>query len=291
MPNAFNHALKAFAVDTNWNDSSVAPIMPDLLVEPMTVAVSTITTIAVKTTTPATALYLTETGDTTDVSINDIHQGQIGDCYALSSIGEIALKNPAFIKNMIKVNSDGTESVTLYTAANGKAPGIGNTSYKAVTEKVTNTFAKNGVNNGATQDVVNGTKEIWVQVMEKAFAMLNGGVSSSGAYTGIANGGSPIIAMEQLTGKAASYTTAAKLTLDSLQAHVTANDLIVMDTKASSGLPFNLVSGHAYMFQAIVGSGANAQIQLANPWGTNQPSLIPFSKLSQGIAEIDFGHC
>jgi hypothetical protein len=121
--------------------------------------------------------------------------------------------------------------------------------------------------------------------------MLNGGVSSSGAYTGIANGGSPIIAMEQLTGKAASYTKAANLSLASLQAHVTANDLIVMDTKGSSGLPFNLVSGHAYMFQAIVGSGANAQIQLANPWGTNQPSLIPFSKLSQGIAEIDFGHC
>lgn len=292
MPIPPSAALKASAFDTSWSDTGSAFIAPDLLVEPMSLATSTAATTVVKTTstTQATALYLTEAGDKTAISVNDIHQGQIGDCFALSSIGEIALLSPSTIQNMIKVNTDGTESVTLYTAANGKTPGVGNTSYKAVTEKVTNVFAANGVNNGATQDVVNGTKEIWVQVMEKAFAMLNGGVSSANTYTGIANGGSPIIAMEQLTGKAASSTTPASLTLEQLQAHVTAKDLIVMDTKSSGGLPFNLVSGHAYMFQGIVGTGASASVQLLNPWGTNQPSLIPFAKLSQGIGEIDFGH-
>ena len=34
-----------------------------------------------------TALYLQEPGDTSLISVHDINQGQIGDCYLLSSIG------------------------------------------------------------------------------------------------------------------------------------------------------------------------------------------------------------
>ena len=37
----------------------------------------------------------------------------------ISSIGELALNHPAAITNMIHVNANGTETVTLYTAANG----------------------------------------------------------------------------------------------------------------------------------------------------------------------------
>ena len=54
------------------------------------------------------------------------------------------------------------------------------------------------VNNGASQDVLNGRKEIWPQVLEKAVATLDGG------YGAIANGGNPMIALQELTGRAAS---------------------------------------------------------------------------------------
>jgi hypothetical protein len=122
-----------------------------------------------------------------------------------------------------------------------------------------------------------------VQVLEKAFATLNGG------YAAIQNGGNPAIAMEELTGKAATAISPASLTLSQLQADVTAKDLIVMDTSVANST-YNLVGGHAYMFQSVTGSGNAAMVHLLNPWGTNQPKDIPFTQLSKVFAEVDIGH-
>jgi hypothetical protein len=143
------------------------------------------------------ALYATENGDVTPISVGDIHQGQIGDCFLLAAVGEIALLKPSFISNMIRTNAGGTETVGLYEAANGHLPNWNTTTFKPIAVTVSNVFPNYSVNNAAGQDIVNGVKEIWPQVLEKAYATLNGG------YGGIMNGGSPIVAMEELTGHAA----------------------------------------------------------------------------------------
>jgi len=231
-----------------------------------------------------TALYLTESGDTTAISVNDIHQGQIGDCFLLSSIGELAQWHSSSITNMIKSNANGTETVTLYAGTNGKPAGFGATSFKPITETVTNTFASNGVNNGATQDVVNGTKEIWVQVLEKAVAQEDGGMSA------ISNGGNPCIALQELTGHTATWNNPATLSAATLTRDLTGGDLIVMDT-ASSGLGYGLVGNHAYMMEGVQGTGSSAMVKLGNPWGMDQPQLIPVANLARaGIVEVDIGH-
>jgi Ca2+-binding RTX toxin-like protein len=231
----------------------------------------------------ATALYLVETGDTSAISVNDIHQGQIGDCFLLSSIGELALWHPNAIMNMITVNPDGTETVTLNLAANGQLPTFGTTSFTTAKITVNNTFPSYAVNNGATQDVVNGVKEIWVQVLEKAVATLGGG------YNYIANGGYPTIAMEELTGQSASWLSPSALTIQILQADMAAGDLIVMDTASSGTLPYNLVNDHAYMFESVNVVNGMPMVQLGNPWGFDQPQAIPLSRLSSGISEVDIG--
>ena len=233
--------------------------------------------------TPATALYLTEAGDTTAISLNDIHQGQIGDCFLLSSIGEIAMVKPTFISGMIHANSNGSETVTLYEASNGTLPTQYTTAFRAVTETVTNVFPSYAVNDGATQDVVNGVKEIWPQVLENAVAQLNSG------YAGIANGGSPVIAMEELTGKSATFLSPKSMTQALLQSFSAQGDLVVMDTPASGALLDGLVNDHAYMFEGVTGSGANAAVKLGNPWGTDQPAPVLLSQLTKGIAEVDVG--
>ena len=230
------------------------------------------------------SLYLTETGNTTAISATDIHQGQIGDCFLLSSIGEIALTNSASISAMIKQNTNGTETVTLYEAKTGALPSFGTTQFKTITETVTNNFQATSVNNGSTQDVVGGVKEIWPQVLEQAVAQLDGG------YAAISNGGNPVIAMEELTGKAASFYSAASVTLSQLQADVTAKDMIVLDTSAAGNSTYNLVGSHAYMFDGLVVKSGTTYVQALNPWGTDQPSLIPVSALGKAFVEMDVGH-
>jgi hypothetical protein len=228
-------------------------------------------------------LYIQETGDTAAISVNDLHQGQLGDCFLIASIGELALTHPDAITKMIKVNANGTETVTLYTDKNGHVANYGTTVFKATTITIDNTFSSAGVNNGATQDVLNGQKEIWPQVLEKAIATLDGG------YNTIANGGNPMIVMQELTGHAASFMSAAALTIQKLQAFIAEGDLIAMDT-GGGGLPFNLVNSHAYMFEKLTITNGAAMVQVGNPWGTNQAAAIPFSQLSKAFVEVDIGH-
>jgi hypothetical protein len=184
---------------------------------------------------------------------------------------------------MIKVNANGTETVTLYTDKNGHVAGYGATAFKAVTITIDNTFSSAGVNNGATQDVLAGKKEIWPQVLEKAIATLDGG------YSAIANGGNPMIVMQELTGKSAISLSPSQLTLQKLQAFIAEGDLIAMDTGGGS-LGFNLVNHHAYMFEAVTIVKGAAMIQVGNPWGFNQAALIPLSQLSKAFVEVDVGH-
>lgn len=233
--------------------------------------------------TPAQTLYLIEAADTVAISVNDIHQGQIGDCFLLSAIGELALWHPDSIKNMIKVNTNGTEKVSLWGDAKGGTAWFGTSSFKLATQVVTNRFAANGVNNGASEDVVGTQKEIWPQVIEKAYAQANGG------YAGIQNGGYPTIALQALTGHSASWQSPAGVTVADLQAHLAASDLVIMDTGAGSA-KYNLFGNHAYMFEGLVTSGSETCVKLGNPWGCNQPSLIPVSQLANAVAEIDVGH-
>jgi hypothetical protein len=233
---------------------------------------------------PATqVLYATETGESSAINVADINQGQIGDCFLLSSIGEIALLKPSFISNMIHVNTNGTETVTLYDASNGRLPTWNTTAFEPVSVTVTNSFPNYSVDNAASQDVVAGQKEIWPQVLEKAVATQDGG------YAAI-NGGSPVLAMEELTGHAASYMSPASLSLSLLQSFVTAGDMIVMDTLSQGALPYGLFDDHAYMFEGVTGTGATATVHLGNPWGFDQPAAIPLAQLSRSFSEVDIGH-
>jgi hypothetical protein len=268
---------------SDWSviDGGNTPTGPDFASATAPVSAATVTASVLKMT-----LYLTETGNANPISYTDINQGQIGDCFLLSSIGEIAMQKPSFISNMIHLNANGTETITLYEGSNGLAADYGTTKYKAVTEVVSNVFQSNGVNNGASQDVMASQKEIWPQVIEKADAQLNGGPGLSS----IANGGSPVIALEQLTGHAAQWVDPANLTLANLITFVNSADLLVFDTRASGALPSGLVNNHAYMFDGITGSGANALVHFANPWGIDNPSPVAITQLSRGFAEVDIGH-
>ena len=226
------------------------------------------------------ALYLTEAGDTSAISVNDIHQGGIGDCFLLSPIGELALFHPSVISQMIHDNGDGTETVALYGDASGGPVHFGTGSFVVVPQLVTNNFSGNAVN-GGSYDMVNGVKEIWPQVLEEAYAQANGG------YASIQNGGNPAIAMEALTGQFSTMSSPSSMTVASLTADIAAGDLLTFDTGSSPA--FGLVGDHSYMFESLQTVGGVAEVQLGNPWGYNQPPLIPVAQLSSAFMEVDVG--
>ena len=252
---------------------------------PATVGMSLGTTFSAGSTTTLTnALYITEAGQHSTISVSDINQGSLGDCFLLAAVGELAVYDPAVISKMISVNANGTESVALFEAPNGSVPGPNATQFSLTSQTVTNSFAAGSVNSGVAQDVVGGSKEIWVQVLEKAFAQANGG------YAGISQGGSPVIALQQLTGRNAGWESPIQATAASLTADVNRGDLIVMDTANSSNLPYGLVGDHAYMFEGLVNSNGVSSVRLGNPWGMDQPALIPVTQLAHsGIVEVDLG--
>jgi len=249
------------------------------------------------TTTPM-SLYLTEPGDTAAISLTDLNQGTIADCFVIAAIGELAFWHPNAIQTMIVSNADGTETVTLYQMQSVTSTTTTTTTSHhqtvtktitstTMTEKptginVTNNFPAGSVNTNG-QDMVNGVHEIWPSVLEQAVATLDGG------YGAISNGGDPTQVMTQLTGKPASYYSPVGITAAELQNWQTAGDLIVMDTYATGALPDSLVNWHCYMYQGLTNAGGTNMVHLGNPWGYGQPSLIHLSQLSSGITAIAVG--
>ena len=230
------------------------------------------------------ALYLTESGDKAAITMNDIHQGQMGDCFLVSPLGELAKTHPDAIRNMIHQNADGTETVTLYVPkTGGTMPMPGTSNLKPINVTVSNVFPNYSVNNGANQDVVGSQKEIWAQVLEKAVATVRGG------YNAIAYGGNPATVMEQLTGQRADAYYPSSLSADMLKTFAAAGDLITFDTPNRAGLGYNLVGGHAYEFDGVVNTANGPAVSLKNPWGFGDPSLIPVSQIGRTFAEVDVG--
>ena len=240
--------------------------------------------------------YVIEKGDLNAISIGDINQGQIGDCYFLSQLIECAAFHPSTITNAIKFNNDGTETVTLYTDVSGKPISFNTKSFKQTSVTVSNIFQSNSVNNGSTQATLNtatsSTKEIWPSIMEKAFAQLYGG------YNAISNGGYPTLAMEALTGNlATAYTSSKYMSEENITKLLNSGAMLTLDTFYGNN-SFNTVDHHCYAItgQKVINGVMN--VAITNPWGYYAPGTsvsggtgyIPANKLGSIFAELDIGH-
>ena len=230
--------------------------------------------------------------DPQDVMQTDVNQGMIGDCYFLAVVGDIAKMKPAIIRNMIKDNGNGTYTVTFYQHKGGVsgffASLLGGSDFEPVLETVDSNFGSNVANTQQPGDGrVGNQHEIWVAVVEKAFAKLNGG------YDKITQGGYPMNAMEAVTGKKAGQKPINSVTAAELQADLAAGKPVVLDSLAQPNpnqlLPFGLVGPHAYMLDSIVITPQGALVQLKNPWGNRHPKPIPFNQLSQSIGWVETG--
>lgn len=232
-------------------------------------------------------LFLQEPGDANAVSINDVNQGWLGDCWLCAPVAALALQNPAYIQNMIRDNGDGTQSVRLYLnpseeqASHFKVAADGST---WITVNDSDLGQGMNTNNGG-QLIVNGVQEIWPQVIENAIAQVLGG------YSVLNSGGIESQVMQLLTGNATTESALFGVTgqpiTAQLQADLAAGDMVTFLTGAPDS--YGLVSDHVYTLTSVDTENGIDYAHLRNPWGYDNPPPVPVSALSSAFLLMDVG--
>lgn len=215
---------------------------------------------------------------------NDIHQGQAGDCYFLSSLAAIANSEPQSFKHLIYDNHDGTFTVTFH-AWDDKTQ-----SFKAQVVKVDPKFYVTHPNTNAsvalpTYDAGQqaqwgpddpNTTSLWGQLLEKAYAQWKGG-----SYEVIGQGGWPAQAMEDLLGRRSQGVTTSDTPPDKvwgfIQSAVDTHSPICAATSCDPDQQAKytntgLIAEHAYTVMGAEVKDGQRYVKLRNPWGETEPS-------------------
>ncbi|MBM4386330.1 MAG: hypothetical protein FJ088_01245 [Deltaproteobacteria bacterium] len=212
--------------------------------------------------------------DLRPVHYNDVFQGGLGDCYLLAALSAVAKTDPAAIYDMIKTNNDGTYTVRFFLDR------MGMTILGKKTEEVTVSgafpagkdgmpvYANSGLQGDKYTEDGKQKAELWVMIVEKAWAKLNG------SYKKIWGGDSGK-AMEAITGKESESFLTEKYGAEEIftrieqgikKGHpVTASTYEGEETQEEKNIPIS--RKHAY---AVIGA-SGGKIELYNPHGKEHP--------------------
>jgi len=221
-------------------------------------------------------LFVHNPTDKFDIDINDVEQGLLGDCYLIAAIAAVAKQNPELLRHMIRDNGDGTYTVTFH--AKNKFLGF---ETKGYSDKEI-TISLDGTEYAHIGDEIGNSQEVWVQVLEKAYAKWQGG------YADIERG-FPHKALEAITGIDSQDYKPSSLTIENLATHISDGDAITASSlhdykigktnipDKSDTAPLyvdnTLVTGHAYTVTAV--NVENGTVTVRNPWGHNLTSRNP----------------
>jgi hypothetical protein len=230
------------------------------------------------------------------INYRDINQNDLGDCYFLAALGAVALDASTTIQNMFVShnddNGDGiTDSWTVRMFNNGVADYVTVDRFLPTTSWGGAAFAGWGGGH-----FTNTNNELWVALLEKAYAQFNEsgwiGQDGTNSYNGTSlsptavttnnagiNGGWPDRALEQITGLNANLTNMTTgflgITLsNSVNDMINAfnnNQMVTLCTPNNPGTSL-IVGSHCYV---LVGyNAANDTFQVYNPWATDGGSAV-----------------
>jgi hypothetical protein len=244
--------------------------------------------------------YATASGSLFPVtpSHNDEFQGQLGDCYFISSLGTIADQNPQAVKNMFIDNGDGTFTVRFYTGSygafynadgtvsDGFTSGTGTADYVTVNRSVV-VYANSGgvmAYSDYGQLTTNTSNAIWIPLAEKAYAQWNQtgkeGRDGTNKYGSIEGGWMATVDAQVLGHNATDYNvtnSTKQAMINALAAHESVTIGTIGSSASDDSLPYGLYGSHAY---AVIGYNQSADVfTLYNPWGMDQPGVLSWSQL------------
>ncbi len=223
------------------------------------------------------------------VSFDDVVQGSIANCFLVSAFSAVAQANPDTIKNAMKENADGTVTVRFYEkSASGTMKPVDVTIDKDLPQT---SFG------GARYAKSRDGKELWVGLLEKAWAQWKGG------YEPMGNGGYPGEVIAALTGKSTTYSsnkyTDENVLFTNIKNGASNHRAMTSPTFGEdAGVNYSGTGVHAWHVYTVLGAleeGGTKYVQLRNPWGNNEPGsdgkddgifkmkLTDFTKLYQGV--------
>jgi hypothetical protein len=231
-------------------------------------------------------LFVKGAGDANEVDINDVQQGQVGDCYFVAVLAAIARVQPDFIKSMVKDHGDGTFTVTFHTKQ-GFSGLFGSRSNQTVT--VDSKFWTDGKGNpvyAKKGDSDGGKPELWVMVIEKAWAKLQG------SYSDIEGSKVDDDARQAVTGKDVDYVDPTDFSdaelAKKIEAAWTAKQPVIFwshgDEKSKKLTKNGVVTDHEY---ALNGAGGG-KFTLYNPWGYQHLENVDAAFLKTNFQKVRF---
>jgi hypothetical protein len=211
-------------------------------------------------------------------SYQDVGQGDLGDCYFLSSLGEVALDSPQSIRDMFIDNGDGTYTVGYFHQVNSRQVA----DYVTVNLQLPQSwgdFIFAGGSAGGFQSITSASNVLWVALAEKAYAQLAFEGWSRPGYTGnnyqnlgYGSGKAPL---QQILGESTQEYSESQSTglsvsdITTLIADIQAGDMITIGTKSPDNNTFfsgtNIVEDHMYYVSGY--DASTGLFTLENPWG------------------------
>jgi hypothetical protein len=198
----------------------------------------------------------------------DMEQGDLGDCYLISSLGAIAKASPQAIENMFINNGDGTYTVRFYV--NG------------VADYVTVNTSLPTYDGSPIYEGLGAGNSLWLPLAEKAYAQWNEtgneGRDGTNTYASIEGGWMSDVDAQVLGVGAQDYWTLNGTAQQALIAGMTdPSDAVTIATDMYPSRNSGLVGDHAYMVLGY--NSSNGTFQLYNPWGVYQPPALSWQQL------------
>lgn len=250
---------------------------------------------------------------TGQIAYQDISQGQVGDCHFMSSLATVARNHPEVIKNAIRDNGNGTYTVRLYVdeakdhaGIVGRLPFVREIPAGKLKPVDIVVDGKLPVDPKTGEPVfshpargADGTPELWVPLMEKAYAKYYGSYSATQVGLG-AN------AMEMLTGVHSQVKDPSNLEIEQLAKAMNDKQGIVATTypetvyRAKTALnpsrwhaenlfqskdpSARIYSAHAYSVMSV--DVQNKTVTLANPWGAGREVTLPYDQFKAHFVSV-----
>jgi hypothetical protein len=214
-------------------------------------------------------------------------QGAAGDCYLISALGAIANTNPTAITNMFIDNGDSTWTVRFYYSPSGLSNGPYTADYVTVDKQLPTyngwlIYDECGLSydHPALRAYNDATNELWIALVEKAYAQWNEtgralrptsptNLNGSNTYASLDSGLGEVLA--QVLGQSAHpYLVGVDGTESILKSALDAHKAVIIGTNAfGTESKDGLMATHAYVVTAY----NNHTFTLYNPWGINGTNL------------------